>query len=128
MDYQIASQILIIFMALIGILCVYGIIFPGKLVDTVTNFWQVKIALYLSVTIRLIMGYLLIVAAPSSQHPPIFTFLGYFTIIAAIILIFIGRQKIGQLLVWLKTWPPIGVRAWLVFGIAFCGFIISSLM
>ena len=128
MDYQIVSKVLIVFMAVVGLLCVYGIIFPKQLIKMVTSFWKVKIALYLTVTIRLILGYLLIVAAPGSAYPAVFTFIGYFKIIAAIILIFIGHKKIGQLLVWFKTWPDIGIRAWMIFGIVFCAFIIEALI
>ena len=127
MDSQIAAQILLVFLAVVSLLCLYGILLPKQLIDWINNFWKVKPALLISVLLRLILGFLLIFAAPVSQYPGVFKIFGYLTLAAAILLLFIGRTKIGLLLVWVKTWPHLWVRAWLLLGLAFFVFLFLSL-
>lgn len=128
MDSKTASQILLIFIVGLGVACIYGIVLPRQLVGWVSNFWKIKSALYISVIIRLGLGLLLILSAPVSKYSIAFTYLGYFTIAAAILLLVIGRRKIGMLLIWAQSWPQNRMRAWLLFGLIFCGFIINSLI
>jgi hypothetical protein len=106
----------------------YGIIFPKQLVSRVTAFWDKKMAFYVAILIRLLFGAALIIAAPVSKYETLFTFLGYLTIFAAILIVILGRKKIGLVLEWAKSRPVLHVRAWLVFGLAFWGFLISGLV
>ncbi|MCZ6671787.1 MAG: hypothetical protein O7C75_02495 [Verrucomicrobia bacterium] len=128
MDPKIGANFVLVFSALICLLSFYGILFPKKLIDWVTGFWDQSFAFYLAIIIRLIFGAALIIAAPVSKYETAFTFLGYLTIVAAVVIFFVGRKKIGMILIWAKTWPLLRVRAWLVFGVAFCGFLITSLI
>jgi hypothetical protein len=128
MDPKLAAQFVLTFSAFIGLLCLYGFIFPKQLVNVVTAFWNKKMAFYLAILIRLLFGISLIFAAPVSKYENLFNFLGFITILAAILILILGRKKIGMVLQWATNWPLLGLRAWLMFGLAFCGFLISSLM
>jgi hypothetical protein len=79
MDSKTATQILLIFIAALGLTCIYGIALPRQLVFWVSNFWKIKSALYISVVVRLGLGSLLILSAPVSKYSAAFTYLGYFT-------------------------------------------------
>ena len=128
MDAKLAAQFVLTLSVLIGLLCLYGFIFPKQLVSFVTAFWNKRMAFYLAIIVRLLFGVSLIFAAPVSKYEAVFTFLGYLTIFGAILIVILGRKKIGLVLQWAKTCPLLGIRAWLVFGLAFCGFLISGLV
>jgi hypothetical protein len=128
MDSKTASQILILLIAALGLISIYGIILPRQLVSWVSDFWKIKSTLYISVAVRLALGLLLILSAPVSEYSTAFNYLGYFTIAAAITLVVIGRRKIGILLVWVKTWSQNRMRAMLLISLVFYGFIISGLL
>lgn len=126
MDPKLAAQIIMIFGAVIGLLCLYGLIFPKQLIDRVSEFWKNKASFIVAILIRLIFGGLLIVAAPVTKYATIFTFLGYFMILAAILIAIMGRTKISLMVVWVKTWPLLWVRAWLIFGLIFSALLVTG--
>ena len=128
MDSKTASQILLLLIAALGLISIYGIILPRQLVRWVSDFWKIKSTLYISVAVRLALGLLLILSVPVPEYSTAFNYLGYFTIAAAITLVVIGQRKIGILLVWIKTWSQNRMRAMLLISLVFYGFIISGLL
>ena len=126
MDPKLAAQIVMIFGAVIGLLCIYGLIFPKQLIGFVSEFWKNKGSFIFAILIRLMFGMLLIVAAPATKYATIITVLGYLMILAAILIAILGKTKIGLMIVWVKTWPLLWVRAWLVFGLIFSGLLVTG--
>ena len=126
MDPKLAAQIIMVFGAIIGLLCLYGLIFPKQLIGWVSDFWKNKASFILAIVIRLALGGLLIVAASATKYESIFTVLGYLMILAAVLIAILGKTKISLMIVWVKTWPLLWVRAWLVFGLIFAALLITG--
>ena len=126
MDPKLAAQIIMVFGAIIGLLCLYGLIFPKQLIGWVSDFWKNKASFILAIVIRRAVGGLLIVAASATKYESIFTVLGYLMILAAVMIAILGKTKISLMIVWVKTWPLLWVRAWLVFGLIFSALLITG--
>ncbi|WDE09399.1 hypothetical protein [Thalassomonas haliotis] len=66
----------------------------------------------LAVAFRLILGLLLLLVAENSKFPLVVALIGYLAIIAAVILLLIGRQKFSRLILGFlpeaKKWHPLG--------------------
>lgn len=124
MDPKLAAQIVMVFGAVIGLLCLYGLVFPKQLIGWVTNFWKNKASFIVAILIRLILGAILILAASATQYESIFKLLGYLMIVAAVLIAIVGKAKISIMILWVKTWPLLWVRAWLLFGLLFSGLLI----
>lgn len=72
-----------------------------------------KIGLYvLAVVVRLVLGAFLVIQAGTSKYPHVIEFIGWLSIIAAIILAIIGRKNFSSLMAWLlsrfKPWGRLG--------------------
>jgi hypothetical protein len=72
-----------------------------------------------AVTVRLILGLALIIAAPASPFPRVFQVLGWITIFAAAGLLWLGRRRMRNFVGWFERSTPLVIRLWLIFGIAF---------
>ncbi len=83
--------------------------------------------IYFAVVVRLLMGAALIVAAPVSNFPVVFEVLGWIAIVAAVALILIGRERMAALIAWFVRRPTWLMRLWLLFGMAFGGFLIYGI-
>ncbi|QXD23136.1 hypothetical protein F7C95_14510 [Opitutia bacterium ISCC 51] len=124
MDPKLAAQIVMVFGAVIGLLCLYGLVFPKQLIGWVTDFWKNKASFIIAILIRLFLGVTLIFAASATQYESIFKLLGYIMIVAAVVIAALGKAKISIMILWVKTWPLLWVRAWLLFGLLFAGLLI----
>ena len=119
------SQVFILALAIVVCaLCVWGVFWPSKLTGMVRGVMNHVSGIYFAVIVRLLMGLSLIIAAPPSRFPVIFELLGWITIIAAVVLPLIGRERIVRLIAWFEGSSRVLGRAWLVFGLAFGGFLI----
>ncbi len=116
--------ILQLFAAFLAISCVYGLIFPKRMVSWVDRIWNKQFTLYLAVLVRVLLGLLFIFVAPETKFPTTFLVLGYFMLAAAVIIGILGRQKIGLLLAWFKALPERCIRLWLFAGLLFGGFLL----
>jgi hypothetical protein len=68
-----------------------------------------KIGLYvLAVVVRLVLGAFLVIQAGASKFPHVIEFIGWLSIIAAVVLAVIGRKNFSKLMAWalskVKTW------------------------
>lgn len=123
MDKSIGIHLLTAFSVALGLACLYGLVFPRRLVDWVTEFWNKTPSLYLAVAGRLILGALLIWVASETRFPLGFAIFGYLTLAAAVLIPIIGRKKIGSLMLWFRDAPEVALRLWLCVGFAFSCFI-----
>lgn len=124
MDPKLAAQLVMVIGAAMGIACLYGLVFPKQLISWISSFWKNRASFLLAIAVRLVFGALLIFAASATKHEATFTFLGYLMILAGVLVAILGKTKIGMMILWVKTWPLLWVRSWLVFGLIFAGFIV----
>jgi hypothetical protein len=120
------SQIVIL---LVGIsLCVFaagGIYAPQKLLQLVKGMMDEDWGIYFAVSVRLLLGLALITIAAGSRFPFVFLILGWVAIVAAVVAVFIGRDRLRRFVNWwFERFSPQGIRLWLLFALAFGGFLI----
>ncbi len=114
-----SGVIVAVFGILIFAASCWGVAAPRRLLRTVEGMMASGIGMPFAVGVRLILGAALIAAAPGSLTPRIFVIVGGFSITAAVVLPFIGRENVSRLVQWLEIWPSYVLRSWLVFGALF---------
>jgi len=124
----ISEVIIFLFGVATCIVCALGIYAPNRLIEAVKSIWGKSWGIYAAVIVRLLLGALLIIAAPDARFPVVFKVLGWLSIIAAILIPSLGRTRFGRLIDWFTALPSLLVRFWLLFGIAFGGFLIFCLI
>ena len=102
----------------------WGIYTPAKLVKLVSGVMDHGSGIYIAVIVRLLLGLALIIVAPDSRFPLTFEALGWIAILAAVVLALMGRNRVRSLVGWFERFSPAVVRLWLLFGMAFGGFLI----
>ena len=105
-------------------LSTFGVFAPFKLTNWVRSAWVKKPTFLFAVIVRLVMGPVLIFAAPVSRFPTFFEVLGWLSIVAAIVVLFSGRERTGRLLDWFERVPAWAVRLWCLVGVFFGAFLI----
>jgi hypothetical protein len=103
-----------------------GFVNPGWLVSRVSSAWDRSWSMYAAVGARVLIGVIFILAAPATRFPIAFQIIGYAAIAAAVILLFVGKERIGRLLAWFTKCPRSLMRLWLFLGMAGGGFIVYS--
>lgn len=125
---SLASQSIVFLIGLlVSVLSVWGCFVPDRLTKLVMRVVDQDWGIYFAVVVRLLMGAALIVAAPVSKFPVVFEVLGWIAIVAAIALILIGRERMAALIAWFVRCPAWLMRLWLLFGMAFGGFLIYGI-
>jgi hypothetical protein len=81
--------------------------------------WDKSYAMFLAVVVRLAFGALILVAAETSRFPTVFLIIGWISIVAAIAIAIVGKERIGKVIRWGIQLPPLMMRSWCVFGVAF---------
>ena len=128
MIVTISQIIIFLFGIAICIVCALGIYAPSRLIQAVIKNWNKTWGIYAAVIVRILLGVLLIIAAPETRFPVVFKTLGWLSIIAAIVIPFIGRTRLNRFMNWFTNLSPTLVRLWLLFGIVFGGFLIFSII
>ena len=124
----ISEVIIFLFGVATCIVCALGIYAPNRLIEAVRSIWGKPWGIYAAVIVRLLLGALLIFAAPDARFPVVFKVLGWLSIIAAILIPLLGRTLLDRIINWFTTLSSLLVRFWLLFGIAFGGFLIYCLI
>lgn len=123
----VASQFLVgAFGILIAGLAIWGIVVPRRLIDFVKGAMARPWGLRVAVGVRFLLGFALLIAASASMFPTTFRVLGWIAIAAAIALPVLGRKFINSLLGSVEAWPLLAIRAWLLLGTAFGGFLVHA--
>ena len=126
----LVSQIIVLVIgATVIVLSAWGMLAPAKLVTMVTSAMDKPWGIYVAVVVRLLLGAALIIVAPASLFPVAFQVLGAIAIIAAVGLVVMGRERIRRLIAWWteKMSAPM-IRLWLLFGMAFGGFLVYGVI
>ena len=107
------------------VLAAWGIFAPEKLMTFVTSAMDKHWGIYVAVIVRLVLGSALIIVAPTSLFPVVFQVLGVIAIVAAIVLLLMGRERMRRFIAWFSArFSAAIVRLWLLFGVVFGGFLI----
>jgi hypothetical protein len=110
--------------AIISLICLAGVMLPAQSLHAVKAAWQYRAALLVAVVVRFTVGVLLVLAAPHSRFPLAFEMLGWLAIVAALLIPFVGRDRIARLLDWWSRRSLPGIRLWLLAGLAFGCFLV----
>ena len=94
---------------LLGIL---GLVRPGSLICLVQQPWQSQKGLYLSIGIRVVFGIVLLLAASQSRFPEAFRILGIISLVAAVVVPFLGFVRLQRFVQWWTRQSPGFVRGW----------------
>ena len=122
------SQILVLaFGVMVCALSLWGFFAPGKLLKLVNGAIEKDWGIHLAVVARLLLGTALIISAPDSCFPLTFEILGWIAIAAAVIILFLGRERLRKFLSWFERFSHAAIRLWLLFGIAFGAFLIYAI-
>jgi uncharacterized membrane protein YfcA len=124
MNTTIPQSIIIAFGVVMCATCAISIYSPSRLIRAVRTHWDNKWGIYSAVVVRVVLGALLILAAPDTKFPVVFKALGIFFIVGAIAIAFAGRKPISALMAWVERLSPLLIRFYLLFGIAFGVFLI----
>jgi hypothetical protein len=124
----ISQVIIFLFGVATCIVCALGIYAPKRLIEAVMSIWEKPWGIYVAVIVRLFLGALLILAAPDARFPAVFKVLGWLSIIAAVLIPTVGRTRLNRIINWFTGLSLSLVRFWLLFGIAFGGFLIFCLI
>ncbi len=128
MDVLVSQAIVLVLGITVLGLSAWGMYSPDSLVKMVTLAMNQSYGMYVAVIVRLILGATLIIVAPVSRFPISFNLLGWIAIIAAVGLILIGRENIGRIIAWFERFSTSIIRLWLLFGMAFAGFLIYAVL
>lgn len=88
-----------------------------------------SLSLYaIAITVRLVLGIVLIAYATVSKFPIIFQILGWLLIIAAVFLGVMGRSRFQQVLIWVTGIKPVYARFTGILAMLFGGFLIYAIV
>ena len=126
----VISQMIVLALGVtVFVLAAWGVFVPDKLVTFVTSTMDRHWGIYVAVIVRLALGIALIIAAPASPVPIVFQVLGAITIVAAVVLALMGRDRIRRFTSWMiEKLSPTTTRLWLLFGMAFGGFLVYGVL
>ncbi len=125
MVITVSQVVILVIGIIICVLAAWGIYSPQGLVQRSREIMVKNWSIYFAVIVRLLLGLALIIAASVSRFPLVFLILGWVVIVAAVAAAFMGRERLRRFADWwLKQFSPLGIRVWLLFAIAFGGFLI----
>ena len=104
---------------------VWGFLAPQKLVQWVKNTMDAEWGFWFAILVRLLLGVTLLIVAPASKFPLTLLIMGWIAFAAAVSVVLMGRERLRKLVQWfLDRFSPALIRAWLLFAVAFGGFLI----
>jgi hypothetical protein len=107
-------------------LCIWGISTPVSMMNSVRGIWNRPWGIHFAVAIRIGLGVLFVLAADETRYPGVVRFLGYLMIVAAAMIVMIGRERLDRFIQWWVDASPAFARAWLVLGMAFGAFLLYA--
>lgn len=120
------SQIIVLIAGIsLCLLAAWGIYAPQRLLQSVKGMMDTDWGIYFAVIVRLILGVVLIITASDSRFPTVFLIVAWIAIVAGVAAVFIGREGLRRFTNWwFVRFSPSGIRLWLLFAMAFGGFLI----
>lgn len=123
---EISQIVVLAFGVVICLVSLWGFVAPEKLWNLINGVMEKDWAIHVAVIMRLLLGAALIIAAPQSRFPGVMEVLGWIAIVAAIAILFMGRDRMKKFIAWFQRMTNTMVRVWLVFGFAFGAFLVYA--
>lgn len=109
------------------VLSLYGVLLPDRLVTWVRGFMAGRQGLAVAIGVRVLLAALLWFTAPVSQTPAVFRVLAIVTLVVAVVLPFVGIDRIRKLIDYVATWPRWVLRLDCLLGVALGLFLLWSI-
>jgi hypothetical protein len=101
---------------LIAVEGLMGLVIPGAFVSMV-RFFQLPPVLYVAAVVRVLIGVVLVRAAPASRAPIVLRILGFVVVIGGLLTPFVGARLAERVLGWWTTGGTGVVRMWAGFAL-----------
>jgi len=109
-------------------LAVWGLSAPDKMWQLVNGVFDKNWGIWAAALVRLVFGAVLITAAPVSKFPQLFIVLGWIAIVAAVVILLMGRERLRRFVAWFERLSSAATRVWLMFALAFGALLIYGIM
>lgn len=123
-----AQIVVVVFGIVVITLSLWGIAHPETLLRLVRSILDKSWGMAFAVVARIILGLSLLIAAPASKFIVLFTFFGWLTLIAAVALPIIGRERLVPIFDWFQGLSNLVIRLWLMFGVLFGVFMLYGIL
>ena len=114
----IIAAFIAVFAVAIVLICLWSVLSPQWLFSLAGTVLEQRWLMPVAVGMRLLLGLALLWLAEASALPLLFYIIGCLSIVAALLLPFIGLPRIRQLVGWIETLPRRVLRLWMGFGVA----------
>ena len=123
-----AQLIVVLLGASVGVLSLWGMAAPDKLMRMVRGVMEKRWGMAFAVGVRIVLGVSLLVAAPPSAFPLLFKIIGWLSLIAAAALPVIGFGRLRRLFDWFQKLPNLAIRLWLIVGVLFAALMLYGVL
>jgi len=110
----------------IVLMSVFGVVQPQVLILFIRKLMADYDALWVAVGVRLVLAALLWFSSAVSHTPNVLKALAILALAAAVILLFVGADRVVRLLDWVGSWKTLAIRLWCLLGVVFGGFLFWS--
>jgi hypothetical protein len=107
---------------LVAALCLYGVARPRELIRVVSAL-PAERRVPVMASVRAAMGIVLIVAAPDTAWPRSVAAIGALALVAAVVLVLLGCERVDAIVHWWTGAPAAVIRAWALLGVGFGAFL-----
>jgi uncharacterized membrane protein len=114
-----------LFGLIIAAVGVVGMMRPAQLFAGMLN-WPAAVLLAVAVAVRLMLGIVFILAAPSCRFPRVMYALGIVALLAALVVLLLGPDGVRSLVQWCSRQPSLAVRAMYAATVLFGAFLVYS--
>ncbi len=114
-----STSIVVVFGVAVGLVGSIGVVRPTGLVRFVETMWRSPTGFRLAIALRLVLGVVLIVAAPDCRFPQVIRILGIFSLVAAAATAALGHERLRSFVQWWVGRPLGFVRGWSLVAVAF---------
>jgi len=117
--------LILLFGLFILVIAVVGFVRPSRLLE-MARWARQPLGFATAIVLRVVMGLVLVLGAPACRFTLVLQIFGVVAILAGLGLIVLGRNRFSVFIDrWLDT-PPSFIRAWLIFAVAFGGFLVYA--
>jgi len=113
------ASIVVVFGVAVGLLGMIGVVRPTQLIRFVETMWQSPAGFRLAIALRLVLGMILIAAAPDCRFPQLIRILGIFSLVTAAATAALGHERLRSFVQWWVGRPSGFVRGWSLAAAAF---------
>lgn len=126
MIVDLSQAVVLIFGVVICALSVWGMLAPARIPKLVGRVMAQRWGIHVAVLVRVLLGAALILVADQSRFPVLFQVLGWATLVAAVTIAVLGRQRLRRFTEWFDRASPTLVRVGMLVGIAFGGLLVHG--